>query len=138
MCYINILDPELRHAPSVAIVKKKLLSTIRAPAKSIFGIHDPMGLSYLTQIRVGLSKLNLHKFLHNFKDTLNPMCPMRDGIADTAHFLLLRPSFNTQRQDLLAGVSELLRPFVQINSLPNNVLVEYLLYGDRDFTDHVN
>ena len=35
-------------------------------------------------------------------------------------------------------VSELLRPFVQINSLPYNVFVEYLLYGDRHFTNHVN
>ena len=69
----NELDPELRHAPSVAVFKKKLLSVIRPPAKSIFGISDPVGLSYLTQIRVGLSKSNLHKFLHNFRDTVNPM-----------------------------------------------------------------
>ena len=53
----NKLQPELRHAPSVAVFKKKLLSIIRPPAKSVFGIHDPKGLSYLTQLRVGLSKL---------------------------------------------------------------------------------
>ena len=60
----NELDRELRHGLSVAVFKKKLLSIIRPPAKSVFGIYDPIGLSYLTQIRVGLSKLNLHKFLH--------------------------------------------------------------------------
>ena len=47
------------------------------------------------------------------------------------HFLLLCPSFEIQRQDLLAGVSELLRSFVQIDTLPNNVLIECLLYGPR-------
>ena len=113
----NKLDPEIRLAPSIAIFKRKLLSKIRPPAKSVFGIHNPAGLSYLSQIRVSLSKLNFHKFNHNFRDTVNPMCPTNDGIEDTEHFLLLCPSFDIQRRDLLAGVSVALRPFVEINSL---------------------
>ena len=95
-----------------------------------------MGLGYLFQLRIGLSKLNFHKFNHNFRDTVNPMGPTNDGIEDTEHFLLLCPSFDIQRRDL-AGVSELLRPFVQINTLPNNVLVQYLLYGTK-VPDDVN
>ena len=82
----NDLCPEIRLAPTIAIFKKKLLSKIRPPAKSVFGIHDPIGLSYLTQLRVGLSKLNFHKFKHNFRDTINPMCPTNDGIENTEHF----------------------------------------------------
>ena len=58
------------------------------PAKPIYGVHDPKGLAVLTQLRVGLSKLNLHKFRHNFKDTLDPMCSIKDVIEDTEHFLL--------------------------------------------------
>ena len=96
--------------------------------ESVFGIHDPIGLSYLTQIRVGLSKLKFHKFRHNFRDTIDPLCPTNDGIEDTEHFLLLCPSFDIQRRDLLAGVSELLRPYVRINSLPNNALIQILLF----------
>ena len=120
----NKLEPELRLAPSIAVFKKKLLSMIRPPAKSVFGIHDPKGLSYLTQLRVGLSKLNFHKFKHNFRDTINPMCPTSDGIEDTEHFLLLCPSFDLQRQDLLAEIVELLRPFLQITDLSNDALVQ--------------
>ena len=72
------------------VFKKKLLSLIcPPPAKCVFGIYDPKGLSYLTQLRVGLSKLNFHKFKHNFRDTINPMCPTSDGIEDMEHFLLL-------------------------------------------------
>ena len=138
ICEWNKLDPEIRLAPSVAAFKAKLLSKIRPPAKSIFCIHDPIGLGYLFQLRVGLSKLNFHKFNHSFRDTVNPMCPTNDGIEDTEHFLLLCPSFDIQRRDLLAGVSELLRPFVQINTLPNNVLVQYLLYGNKELPDDVN
>ena len=77
----------IRLAPSVAVLKKNVLSIICPPAKSVFGIHDPIGLSYLTQIRVGISKLKFHKFSHNFRDTIDPMCPTNDGIEDTEHFL---------------------------------------------------
>ena len=55
-----------------------------------------------------------------------------DGIEDVEHFLLLCLSFEIQRRDYLAGVSESLRSFVQIDTLPNNVLIECLLYGDKN------
>ena len=42
----------------------QLLSMFRHLAKSVFGIHSPKELSFLTQFRVGLSKLNFHKFKH--------------------------------------------------------------------------
>ena len=94
-----------------------LLSKICSLPKSVFGIHDRIGLLYLSQIRVGLSNLDFHKFKHNFTDTINPMCPMNDGIEKMEHFLLLCPSFDIQRRDLLDGVSELLQPLTQIDSL---------------------
>ena len=105
----NKLDPEIRL--SVAVFKRRILSIIGPSTKSVFGIHDPKGLSHLTQLRVGLSKLNFHKFQHNFRDTINPMCPSNDGIEDTEHFLLLCPSFGVQRTDLLAGIYTLVRPY---------------------------
>ena len=87
---------------------------------------------------VGLSKLNFHKFKHNFRDTINPMCPTNDGVEDTGHFLLLCPSFDDQRRDLLAGIEELLRPFVQIANLSNDALTQLLLYGDEDLSYEMN
>ncbi len=133
----NDLCPEIRLAPTIAIFKKRLLSIIRPPAKSVFGIHDPVGLSYLTQLRVGLSKLNFHKFKHNFRDTINPMCPTNDGIENTEHFLLLCPSFEVQRRNLLVRVLALLRPLGYVN-IPNEVLTQLLLYGDKDLPNDVN
>ena len=100
-------------------------------------IHDPTGLACLTQLRFGLSKLNFHKFKHNVRDTINPMCPTNDGIEDTEHFLLLCPSFEAPRRDLLAGVSALLRPLGHTN-LSNEFLMQILLYGDEDFTGDLN
>ena len=52
----------------------------------------------------------------------------------------VKPSFNIQRRDLLAVVFVVLIPFVQINTLLNNVLVQLLLYGggDKDLSSEVN
>ena len=115
----------------------KILSKIHPPGKPVCGIHDPKGLSYLTQLRVGLSKLNFHKFKHNFKDTTNPMCPTNDGIEDTEHFLLLCPCFDVQRRDLLAGIYALIRPLGYVN-LANEALLQLLLYGNKDFPISLN
>ena len=54
------------------------------------------------------------------------------------HFLLLCPSFDLQRRDLLAGIVELLRPLVQIASLSNDALTQLLLYGDQDLSNDLN
>ena len=117
----NKLDLEIRLPPSIAVFKRKLLSKIRPLPRSVFGVHDPRGLSYLTQLRVGLCKLNFHKFKHSFRDTINPMCISNHGTEDTEHFLLLCPSFDIQRRDLLAGVHALVRPF-GLSNLSNEVL----------------
>ena len=133
----NKLDPQIRLSPSIAAFKTKLLSKIRPLPKSVFRIHDPTGLAYLTQLRVGLSKLNFHQFKHNFRDNINPMCPTNNGIEDTEPFLLLCPPFEAPRRDLLAGVSALLRPLGYTN-LSNEFLMQTLLYGDEHFTDDFN
>ena len=133
----NKFDPEIRLAPSVAVFKKQLLSIIRRPAKSFFGIHGPIGLSHLCQLRVALSKLNFHKFKHNFRDTINLLCPSNDGIEDTEHFLLFCPSFTVPRRDLLIGVLALLRPYGYVNN-SNEALTQILLYGNKNLSNDLN
>ena len=54
------------------------------------------------------------------------------------YFLLFCPSFDIQRQDLLVGMVELLRPFVQIHDLSNDALTQLLLYGDLDLSYDLN
>ena len=92
----NELDHEILRSSSVAIFKKRLISKLH-PVKSTFGIHNSIGLSDLTQLRVGLSKLCFHKFKNNFGDSINPMCPSNYGIGTTEHFLLLSQSFGAER-----------------------------------------
>ena len=68
---------------------------------------------------------------------MNPMCPPNDGIKDTEHFLLLCPTFEESRRHLLADVSFLLQP-LGCTDLSNDVLLQVLLYGDKDFPDDLN
>ena len=41
---------------------------------SVYNIHDPVDVKYLTRLRLGLSHLNEHKFRHNFQECLDPFC----------------------------------------------------------------
>ena len=52
--------------PPINILKSHILSLIRPEKKSIFNIHDPLGLRYLFHLRVGLSPLRSHKNRHGF------------------------------------------------------------------------
>ena len=58
-------------------------------------------------------------------------------MEDTEHFLLLCPSLELPRRDLLAGGSALLRPLGHTD-LSNEFLLQILLYGDKDFPDSLN
>ena len=130
------ISPHLGETPPLVRLDFTIPVVLWSSCKS--EMKKTKGLSYLTQLRVGLSKLNFHKFKHNFRDTINPMCPTSDGIEDTEHYLLLCPSFDVQRQDLLARVAELLRSFVQITDLSNDALTQLLLYGNQDLSNDLN
>ena len=76
------------------------------------------------------SALKLHKFRHNFNDTLNPVCPINDGVEDTEHFLLHCHSYHLQRNSLLSQVQANLLSCGLLN-LSNEDLVSIILYGDE-------
>ena len=62
-----------------------------------------------------------------------PLCGIWHGTL-----LLLCPSFDVQRRDLLAGVLVVLQPFAEINGLPNDAIVQILLYGDKKLSTEFN
>ena len=54
----------------------------------MFFIHDPQGAKLLSRLRLKFSHLNEHKFRHNFKEYVSPMCACRLEIESTQHFFL--------------------------------------------------
>ena len=100
----------------------------------MYRIRYPKGLSILRQLRVGLNKLNFHKFKHNFKDTLKPLSPTNDGVEDTEHYFLL---CRANRLDLFSSVNAMLLPRGLINLL-NEELLKIALYGCEQLSYNSN
>ena len=62
----NNLITDFENLPTLGSFKSHVISLIRPRRRSIFGIHDPIHLRHLFQLRVGLSHLRHHKKRHNF------------------------------------------------------------------------
>ena len=114
--------------PSFDSLKEHVLSLFRPKTKSIFGVHDPIRLRYLFQLRVRLSPLRSHKKHHNFIDTPSDICHCNQGVEDTSHFLFSCPSYAAQRATLATSVIQILQKYT-LNDLGNHL--ELYLYGHR-------
>ena len=77
----------------------------------MFGIHDPLVLRYLFQLRVGLSSLRYHKNGHKIFDAPSDKCLCNQGIEDMDHFLFLCPFFATRRETLAINVIAILHKY---------------------------
>ena len=93
----NSLKQRVKLSNSVSMFNKKILEIIRPNPKSILSVYDPKGISILTQLRVGLCTLNHHKFKHSFRNTLNILCPVNDGIENTERYFLLCQAYCASR-----------------------------------------
>ena len=89
-------------------LKRHVISFFRPKPKSIFGLHDPLGLHYLFQLRMSLSPLRSHKRRFNFIDTPSDICHCNQGTEDTTHFISLCPTYATHRAAMIASVNEIL------------------------------
>ena len=111
---MNKLDCYISNANSFEVFKKRILSFTRPMPNSIYNIHNPLGIKYLTRLRIGISQLKEHKFRNNFQDSINPMCSCSNDIETTIHFLLHFANFTTQRKTL----------FDKITTINANILAE--------------
>ena len=71
-------------------LKNHITSLFCPRTQSLFGIHDPPGIHYLFQLRVGLSPLRGHKKRHNIHDITSD-CQCSFEIENTSHFLFQCP-----------------------------------------------
>ena len=83
----NNLSEELRKIKSTDQFKMKILSFIRPPKNSIFKIQDINGIKLLNRLRLHFSHFNDHKFRHNFRAAIDPMCSCGLELETTLHYL---------------------------------------------------
>ena len=129
------LDAAIRNSESIAIFKSRLLSFIRPIQSDVYNIFDPIGLKFLTRLRLDFSHLNEHRFRHNFQDCLNPLCSCSLQTEDTIHYLLHCHHFSQHRIDLINSVKYIFEGF---DSLSDNAKKDLLLYGDSRFDINKN
>ena len=125
----NRLGHVLRDSPNLHSFKKCLLAGYRPLApRSIFGIHDSLGIRRLFQLCVGLSPLLNHKGNHKFLDTPSDKCITCDRTENLEHFFLYCTRFIAPRDLLFTFIKslqinfELLEPRDVIN--PNFYFTE--------------
>ena len=98
--WIN-LSEELRKIKSTVQFKTKILNFIRLKENSVFRIHDVNSIKLLNRPRLHFSRLNEHKFLHNFKATIDPMCSCGLEPETILHYLLRCNLYSDLRTELL-------------------------------------
>ena len=128
----NIVIKNFPHMPSFTALRKHLFSLFRPKSLDLFGIHDPPGIHYLFQLRMGLSPLKSHKKHYGFIDTPSDICPCNHGIENTNHYLFQCPLYTTQRATLTASVTMILLRY-NLNNLGNQERL--YLYGHHSISE---
>ena len=71
------------------VFRNEILKFIRPSSNSFYNCHNPIGVIYITRIRLGLSHLREHKFKHSFQDSISPICNCGNDVESPIHFFLL-------------------------------------------------
>ena len=109
--------------------------TTRPKPRSIFGIHDPLNIRILLQLRVGLSQLKHHKKCHKFQDTPSDICDCGLEAEDTIHFFTKCNIFNNFRASLNQMSTNL---FPNLLPLTPAELTSVFLYGSSQLSNSQN
>ena len=84
----NKLDKSIQQFKTIKPFRNSLLKIGWHTPKPVYNIHNPTGLKLLTRLRLRLSHLNEHKFNHNFRDCVNPLCPCSLKVESSSHFFV--------------------------------------------------
>ena len=72
----NKLDANLKNAKFYMCFGTSLLKIVRPVQNSVFKIFNPLGIKFLTRLRLILSHLNDYNFEHNFQNCLIHYVPV--------------------------------------------------------------
>ena len=84
-----------------------MLKICRPSVEHIFNIHNPVGLKFLTRLRLCLSHLHCHRFTQKFSNCINPCVHAVRKLNRCSIFFLLCHYFTNNFStllDKLAGV----------------------------------
>ena len=108
----NKVDKNIQQSKTIKSFRYSLLKISQPIPKPVYNIHKPTGLKLLTKWRLGLSLLNEHKFNHNFRDCVNPLCPCSLEFGSFSHYF----------SSSLSHIDICKTHFHELNSFDENIL----------------
>ena len=129
------LSEEIRNIVSVNEFEEIILSFTRPKKNSVFAMYNTKVLKLMTHLRLNFSHSNEHKFRHDFKHTVDPMCKCGLETETTLHFLLRCRLHSTIRTELLDDIYTVAS---SLTSYPDEKLLNILLYGSAYFSVKTN
>ena len=93
----------------------------------MFNVDSSEELKFLTRVRLGLSQVADHKFIHNFQDCVNLVCSCGQEIETSTHFLLQCFNYHRARQTLFEKVKKIDSSILKQRDQNKN----FALFGDE-------
>ena len=131
----NILTADQRRYPSLNLFKSKLKLQLERNKSFNFGLNFYDELKEINQLRVGLSPLTQHKFLHNFSEIISDAC-LCGRPEDSTHFFRECPIFLPQRRVLCSEIFRLTD--LNLLLLPRKDFAQILLFGSNLLNNEKN
>ena len=134
----NKLDLSIRKSTSLNIFKSRLLWFVRPLENSAFTCHNPIGITYLTRMRLEFSHLRYHKFKHGFLDAIDPLCSCSTGIntvQNIVQYFLHCPNFSFARINFLNEIVIIDRSIIDQDDI---IIIQTFFYGNPSYSVNNN
>ena len=112
----NKLDSNIKNSVSYAIFRKKPSVFIRPEENSIYGIYDSFRDKLINRLHLDFSHLRVHKFRHNFIDTVNLLRSCTFETENTEHFFLRCQNKLSARATLMNELNNMSNAMNYLNS----------------------
>ena len=98
------IDPNLQRRESCNVFKSDILKFIWPSSNLFFDCYDPIGINYITLIRLGFSHLRGDKFKHSFQDPISYICKYGSDVVSAIHIFLYYPFYSSELRTLLSSL----------------------------------
>ena len=129
------LDPSIRNSISLDIFEGRLLKFVWPLESSVFTCPNPIGIEYLTRLKLRFSHLCYHKFKHGFLDAVDMLCSCSTAIKNTVYYFPHCPNFSTAGNTFLNENAIVDRPIIDQDEIK---ILQTFFYGKPNFSVNDN
>ena len=104
-------------------LKDRLLQFVRPLENSVFTCHNPIGIKYLTRLRI------------DFLDAVDPLCSCSTAFENTVHYFLHCPNFSTAQNTFLNEIAIVDRSIIDQDEIK---IIQTFLYGNPTYSVNDN